>query len=147
MLKQCPAFGQADELHALRQQLGATQEALQREAHHVQLLEAELLRLRCSQTPCLAGRRWGASPASGGTSATASASGVSGQTASPPDAHSEGTGSDISGCDAQHLMTARPDAISNGTFERSDMYMSSRRASICYLPSFDGQSLNVISRG
>ncbi|BDA47022.1 probable sensor histidine kinase GacS [Coccomyxa sp. Obi] len=121
----------ADELHALRQQLGATQEALQREAHHVQLLEAELLRLRCSQTPCLYSRRWGASlPPSGGTSATASASAVSGQTASPPDAHSEGTGSDISGCDAQHLMMARPDAVSNGTFERSDVYMSSRCHSV-----------------
>lgn len=112
----------------------------------MQLLEAELLRLRCSQTPCLAGRRWGAS-ATGGTSSTASASAVSGQTASPPDARSEGTGSDISGCDAQHLMTARPDAVSNGTFERSDMYMSSGCASICNPPSSGGQSFKMISRG
>jgi hypothetical protein len=44
---------QADELRVLQEELHATQEMLKREEHRVQLLEAELLRLRCSQSACL----------------------------------------------------------------------------------------------
>jgi hypothetical protein len=61
-----------------------------------------------------------------GTTATTAGSGVP---ASSPDI-SEGTGSDISGCDAQHLMVSRPDAASNGTFDESEAYMSSRCAHV-----------------
>ena len=44
---------QAEKLLALRQKLEKTQEMLQREQHRVQLLEAELLHLRCAQSACL----------------------------------------------------------------------------------------------
>lgn len=44
---------QAEQLLALRQKLDNTQEVLQREQHRVQLLEAELLHLRSTQSACL----------------------------------------------------------------------------------------------
>ncbi len=69
--------------------------------------------MRCSQSVCLSRRS--------GTTATTTGSAAP---ASPPDI-SEGTGSDISGCDAQHLMLSR---ASNGTFEESEAYISSRCA-------------------
>ena len=44
---------QAEKLLTLRQKLEKTQEMLQREQDRVQLLEAELLHLRCAQSACL----------------------------------------------------------------------------------------------
>ena len=44
---------QAEQLLVLRQKLDKTQEVLQREQHRVQLLEAELLHLRSTQSACL----------------------------------------------------------------------------------------------
>lgn len=55
---------QAEKLLALRQKLDKTQESLQREQHRVQLLEAELQHLRCSQSACLSRRMGVDSPQS-----------------------------------------------------------------------------------
>lgn len=124
----CCTLKQADELHALRQELDSTQEALQRESHRVQLLEAELLRLRCSQSVCLSRRSGGTATAS-----TVTRGGDlpgSGATVSPAAEIREGTGCDFSGGldDAQLLMGGRPGAASIGTFDGSESYIRSRCA-------------------
>ncbi len=92
---------QADELKLLREQLHATQEAFKREEHHAQLLEAELLRLRCSQSACLSIRTDSDTSALDLLQQQQSLGSLPGQQHQQQDAVSVGTAEDASMSDVQ----------------------------------------------